>query len=158
MCFGQSFSVHHQESSTIGIKREQSSFLIPLASSQQNLYNIYLLLCVRVQCWTPDDVQRDCPKHVEFRSRNKFAKLLHLVGFVIRIYFNCIVLFISYLSRLLLPLSTCPLYSILYDVINLISLENRKYKPIKYTFFKLLKVMPVRKTLFLKMGPRFGNM
>ena len=35
---------------------------------------------------TPDDGQRNCPKHVEFYSKNKFEKLLHLVGFIIRIY------------------------------------------------------------------------
>jgi len=35
---------------------------------------------------TPDDGQRDCPKHVEFYSKNKFEKLVHLVGFIIRIY------------------------------------------------------------------------
>jgi len=35
---------------------------------------------------TPDDGQRNCPKHVEFYSKNKFEKLVHLVGFVIRIY------------------------------------------------------------------------
>ena len=29
---------------------------------------------------------RNCPKHVEFYSRNKFEKLVHLVGFIIRIY------------------------------------------------------------------------
>jgi len=27
-----------------------------------------------------------CPKHVEFHSKNKLEKLLHLVGFIIRIY------------------------------------------------------------------------
>jgi len=42
-----------------------------------------VLLCV--QCWTPDDGQRDCPKHVEFHSKNKFEKSDHLVGFVTRI-------------------------------------------------------------------------
>ena len=35
---------------------------------------------------TPDDGQRNCPKHVEFFSKNKFEKLVHLVGFIIRIY------------------------------------------------------------------------
>jgi len=30
--------------------------------------------------------QRNCPKHVEFYSKNKFQKLVHLVGFIIRIY------------------------------------------------------------------------
>ena len=41
------------------------------------------LLCVRWK--TPDDGQRNCPKHVEFYSENKFEKLLNLVGFIIRI-------------------------------------------------------------------------
>ena len=34
----------------------------------------------------PDDGQKTCPKHVEFHSKNKFEKLVHLVGFIIRIY------------------------------------------------------------------------
>jgi len=34
---------------------------------------------------TRDDGQRNCPKHVEFYSKNKFEKLVHLVGFIIRI-------------------------------------------------------------------------
>ena len=33
---------------------------------------------------TPDDGQRNCPKHVEFYSKNKFEKLVHLVG----VFFN----------------------------------------------------------------------
>jgi len=33
---------------------------------------------------TPDDGKRNCPKHVEFYSKNKFEKLVLLVGFVIR--------------------------------------------------------------------------
>ena len=40
------------------------------------------LLCV--QWKTPDNGQRNCPKHVEFYSKNKFEKLVHLVGFIIR--------------------------------------------------------------------------
>ena len=40
------------------------------------------LLCVQ---WnTPDDGQRNYPKHVEFHSKNKFEKFVHLVGFNIR--------------------------------------------------------------------------
>jgi len=31
-------------------------------------------------------VGTDKPKHVEFHSKNKFEKLIHLVGFIIRIY------------------------------------------------------------------------
>ena len=37
---------------------------------------------------TPDDGQRKCPKHVEFYSKNKFEKLVHLVGFIVRIYYD----------------------------------------------------------------------
>jgi len=32
------------------------------------------------------DRQRNSPKHVEFYSKNKFEKLVHLVGFIIRIH------------------------------------------------------------------------
>jgi hypothetical protein len=35
---------------------------------------------------SPDDGQRNCPKHADFHSKNKFDKLLHLVGFNIQIY------------------------------------------------------------------------
>ena len=38
-------------------------------------------LCV--QWKTPDDGQRNCPKHVALQSKNKFEKLVHLVGFII---------------------------------------------------------------------------
>ena len=44
------------------------------------------LLCVERK--TPDDGQKNCPKHVEFYSKNKFEKLVHLVGFIIRIYYD----------------------------------------------------------------------
>ena len=43
-----------------------------------------LLLCV--QWKRPDDGQRNCPKHVALNSKNKFEKLVHLVGFIIRIH------------------------------------------------------------------------
>ena len=33
-----------------------------------------------------DDGQRNCPKHVEFYSKNKFEKLVHIVSFIIRVY------------------------------------------------------------------------
>ena len=34
---------------------------------------------------TPVDGQRKFPKHVELYSKNKFEKLVHLVGFIIRL-------------------------------------------------------------------------
>ena len=41
-----------------------------------------------VQWRTPDDGQRNWPKHVEFHSENKFEKLMHLVGFIVRNHSN----------------------------------------------------------------------
>jgi hypothetical protein len=40
------------------------------------------LLCVQWKIF--DYGQRNFPKHVEFHSKNKFEKLVHLVGFIIR--------------------------------------------------------------------------
>jgi len=54
-----------------------SSILILLASCQQTCMTYTIAVCK----WkTPDDGQRNCPKHVEFYSKNKFEKLVHLVG------------------------------------------------------------------------------
>ena len=50
-----------------------------------NLYDHIPLVCVCSEK-TPDDGQRNCPKHVEFYSKTKFEKLVHLVGFIVRIY------------------------------------------------------------------------
>jgi hypothetical protein len=51
------------------------------------------LLCV--QWKTPDDGQRNCPKHVEFHSKKKFEKLVHLVGFILRNLSRCTVTWTS---------------------------------------------------------------
>jgi len=54
----------------------------PARKLSANLYDIYCC-CVYSEN-PPDDGQRNCPKHVEFHSKNKFEKLVHLVGFIIR--------------------------------------------------------------------------
>jgi len=59
-----SSSVHHQEFFTVHTAL---------------VYGIQVCWCV--QWKTPDDGQRNCPKHVEFYSKNKFEKLVHLVWF-----------------------------------------------------------------------------
>jgi hypothetical protein len=48
----------------------------------ENLYDIYH--CCVYSEKTSGDGQRNCPKHVEFHSKNKFEKSVHLVGFIIR--------------------------------------------------------------------------
>ena len=45
---------------------------------------------VYVEQLLPDDGQKTCPKHVEFYSKNKFERLVHLVGFIVRIALICI--------------------------------------------------------------------
>jgi len=45
---------------------------------------VWLIPLLCVQWKTPDDGQRNCLKHVEFHSKNKFEKLVHLVGFIVR--------------------------------------------------------------------------
>ena len=52
-----------------------------LASCQQTC-DIYH--CCAYSKITPDNGQKNCPKHVEVYSKNKFEKLVHVVGFVIR--------------------------------------------------------------------------
>ena len=48
---------------------------------------VYVIhLCYVYSEKTPDDGQRNCPKHVELYSKNKFEKLVHLFGFVVRSY------------------------------------------------------------------------
>jgi hypothetical protein len=49
---------------------------------KKHIWHIPLLY---VQWKTRDDGQRNCPKHVEFHSKNKFEKLVHLVGFIKKI-------------------------------------------------------------------------
>jgi len=38
-----------------------------------------------IQYWTSNDGQGTCPKYIEFYSKNKFDKLVHLVGYIVRI-------------------------------------------------------------------------
>jgi hypothetical protein len=52
------------------------------SASKHNLYDITLLLCTQYE--TPNDGQKICSKQVEFYSKNKFEKLVHIVGFIIR--------------------------------------------------------------------------
>jgi len=62
---------------------ERSSILILLTSNQQTCITFTIAVCT---VKTPDDGQRNCPKHVDFHFKNKFEKLVHLVGFIIRSY------------------------------------------------------------------------
>ena len=83
-------SVHHQESSTVHAAIDICHIGYAdclLASSQHNLYE---LLCVQRK--TPDDGQRYCPKPVDPYSKNKFEKLVLLVGLIIIIIIIIIII------------------------------------------------------------------
>jgi hypothetical protein len=58
----------------------------PARKLSVNLYDIHHR-CVYSEK-TPDDGQRNCSKHVEYYSKNKFEKLIHVIGFIIRIYYD----------------------------------------------------------------------
>jgi hypothetical protein len=56
-----------------------------------------------VQWKTPDDGQRNCPKHADFYSKNKFEKLVHPVGFIRFFFRRCTVTWTSNLILVLRP-------------------------------------------------------
>jgi len=79
----------------------------PARKLSANLYDIYHCC---VQWKTADDGHRSCPKHVEFYSKNKFDKIVHLVGFIIIIYHDARSperLFITMHGHLNINLSRC---------------------------------------------------
>jgi len=50
--------------------------------------HLYTITETMYSKWTPVDGQRHCAKHVEFHDKNKFAKLVHLVGLIIKNFFT----------------------------------------------------------------------
>ena len=94
-CFGQflcpSSAVFHCTHSNgichTACEQDQDGTAVPSWSCSQAVSKpVWHVPLLYVQWKTPDDGQRYCPKHVEFYSTNKFEKLVHLVGFVIRIF------------------------------------------------------------------------
>ena len=65
---------------TTNIKKLYMFWTVPLSISKP-VWHIPLLC---VQWKTPDGGQRNCLKHVDFHSKNKFEKLVHLVGIIIK--------------------------------------------------------------------------
>ena len=82
-----------------------------------------------------DDGQRNCPKHVEFYSKNKFEKLVHLVGSVIRsLFINLLsyfcVAFLFHMSLLLLDsfCFLCPFLNLLPSLCILCTRQQNCYQ------------------------------
>ena len=85
--------VHHQEFFTVhtamvchtglltACEGNQDGIAVPSWSCSQAVSkHVWHISRLCVQWKTPDDGQKNCPKHVEFHSENKFDKLVHLVG------------------------------------------------------------------------------
>jgi hypothetical protein len=69
----------------ISLETFQSAYVVPSWSCSQVVSTpVWHIPLLCVQWKTPDDGQRNCPKHAEFHSKNKFEKLVHLIGFIIR--------------------------------------------------------------------------
>ena len=64
-------------------------YVIQVADISQDVSNLYDIHHCCVQWRTPDDGQRNYLKHVEFYSKNKFEKLVYLVGFIISTTGTC---------------------------------------------------------------------
>ena len=81
------------------------------ARSPERQISVWHIPMLCVQWKTPGDGQRNCPKHVEFYFKNKFEKLVYLVGFIIRIYLKhysqLIFVLLRYLLRFLLVCLSC---------------------------------------------------
>jgi hypothetical protein len=102
------------------------------------LWHIPLL---RIQWKTHYNVQRNCPKDVDFHSKNKFEKLVHLVSFIIR---NLTLCKVTWTSNYI-----CYIYFLLYDLenfSNIISI-NLSFNP--STFFRYLQIHQMLQHQFL---------
>jgi hypothetical protein len=66
-------------------QQDQDGTAVPSWSCSKAVYKpVWHIPLLCVQWITPDDGQRNCPKHVEFHFQNKTEKSVHLVGFIIR--------------------------------------------------------------------------
>jgi len=85
----RSFSLYTQQwytSHTFCWQLASRTRMDPDPAREQSAKPIWHIPLLCLQWKAPDDGQRNCPKHVEFYSKNKFEKLVHLVGFIIRIF------------------------------------------------------------------------
>jgi hypothetical protein len=76
------------EWNSTAVEQDRHGTAVPCRSScccSKAVYKpVWHISLLSVQWITPDDGQRNCPKHVEFHFQNKFKKLVHLVGFIVK--------------------------------------------------------------------------
>jgi len=78
---------------------EQEQYVPSWSCSQAVSKPVWYIPLLFVQCKTPNDGQRNCPKHAESHFKNKFEKLVHVVGFIIRNLSRCTVTWVSNCSE-----------------------------------------------------------
>jgi len=83
-----SSSVHHQEFCTLHTTMVYVIQVSSWSCSQVVSKPVWHIPLLCVQWKTPCDGQTNWPKDIEFYSKNKFEKLVHLVGFIMRIYYD----------------------------------------------------------------------
>jgi len=71
----------HKNFVALIVPRPAHPIMLLLTSCQQTCMTYTIAVCA---VKTLNDGQKNCLKHVEFRSKNKFEKLVHLVGFIIK--------------------------------------------------------------------------
>jgi hypothetical protein len=64
--------------------------------------------------------QRNCPKHVDFHSKNKFEKLVHLLGFIVQNLSRCAVTWTSKKSNFNVQFSGLRCFVVLYTSTNIL--------------------------------------
>jgi len=93
----------HRDSILDRPARTQSLYWLSYPARKLSAVHVWHIPLLCVQWKTPDEGQRNFPKHAEFYSRNKFEKLMHLVGLVIGIVLKlgvqCIELILLYPVR-----------------------------------------------------------
>ena len=78
----QTFRLHHQEVFTVHTAMVGICHTGLLTACEQAVSKpVWHIPLLCVQWKTPDDGQRNSPKHVEFSSKNKCEKLVHLLFF-----------------------------------------------------------------------------
>jgi hypothetical protein len=86
-----SSSAHHQELFDV-----HSAMVYQSWSCSKAVYKpVWHIPLLSLQWITPDDGQRNCPRHVKFFFQNKFEKLVHLFGFIMKKNTTCLFQYIT---------------------------------------------------------------
>ena len=74
-------------------EQDEDGTAVPSSSCSQAVSRpVWRIPLLRVRCKTTDDGQRNCPKHVDFYSKNKFEKSVHLAGFDVEYIYGFVML------------------------------------------------------------------